>query len=601
MALVLELACARSAVLSITLFCVALMLPRASVADTNTWDGSLNTNWTRKQNWGNNTLSSGDSIVFAGSTRTTNNNDEPTDFNIAGITFDATAGTFVLNGARIALSGAINNFSVNTQTINLDLLLTNSSQTFNTQSGALIMNGVISGATPLLGIVKNGSQQLTLNGANTYSGGTLVNAGTLNYRTNTALGSGSVSLVNGTYLTYTGARSATVSNSISVTSGTGTIGNTGGAILTLSGGLSHSGAILQFLGGTYNVTGQISGSSSNSDLLINGATVSLAGSNTYNGPTYLTNGATLIANVTGALPSGIRSAVTISGNSTLHLGASQAIASLSGVAGSAVTLGSSTLTLGSSGGLAAYAGTITGTGGVTKDGTLAQLLSGMSTFSGMTVINAGSLSLGTTGSLSGTAGVVVNTGSTFLLGRGTANQVAPNASLTLNGGSLSMGAGTVRASSQEFTSLTLTANSVIDFANVSGNSALYFSTFSGLSSTSSLSIYHWSGELLWGGASPGDPTRLYALLNDLNAAQLGNISFYSGSGTGFLGTGTFSPSSTSGGFTEIVPIPEPSITIATFLLLSTLIFSWRRNYECRARPLRSLLHFLSIRGLNYRS
>jgi len=327
------------------------------------------------------------------------------------------------------------------------------------------------------------------------------------------------------------------------------------------------------------VTGQISGSSANSDLLINGASVTLAGSNTYNGPTYLTNGATLHANVAGAAPSAIRSALTISSNSTFHLGSSQAIASLSGAAGSAVTLGSSTLTLGSSGGLAAYAGTITGTGGVTKDGTLAQLFSGTSTYSGMTVINAGSLSLGTTGSLNATAGVLVNTGSTFLLGRGTANQVSPNASLTLNGGSLSMGAGTVRASSQEFTSLTLTANSVIEFTNLSGSSDLYFSTFSGLSSTSSLSIYHWSGEPVWGGASPGDPTRLYALLNDLNSAQLGNISFYSGSGTGFLGTGTFSTSSTSGGFSEIVPIPEPAVMIATFLLLSTMILSWRRNLE----------------------
>jgi hypothetical protein len=65
------------------------------------------------------------------------------------------------------------------------------------------------------------------------------------------------------------------------------------------------------------------------------------------------------------------------------------------------------------------------------------------------------------------------------------------------------------------------------------------------------------------------------MLNDLNAAQLENISFYSGSGTGFLGNGTFSSSSTSGGFTEIVPIPEPSIMMATFLLLSSVIF-WRR-------------------------
>jgi autotransporter-associated beta strand protein len=448
-------------------------------------------------------------------------------------------------------------------------------------------NGTVQGGVTL---AKSGEGSLTLGNSNTYSGGTHINAGTLNFSTNNALGSGSVSLGNGTMFTYVGGNSAIVSNSIILTNGIGTIGNTGGGSLTLAGALSHSGSILQFLGGAYNVTGQISGSSPNSGLLINRATVILSGSNTYNGPVYLTNGATLNANAAGAIPSAIRSALTISSNSIFHLGNSQVLASLSGAAGSAVTLGSSSLTIGSNGGSADYAGTITGTGGVTKDGTLAQLLSGASAYSGITSIYAGSLSLGSTGSLGGTAGVVVNTGGTFLLGSGTANRVATNARLTLNGGSLSMGAASTRASSQQFSSLTLTANSIIDFANLSGNSALYFSTFSGLSSTSSLSIYHWSGQPVWGGASPGDPTRLYALLHNLNTEQIGYISFYSGSGTGFLGTGTFSSSSTSGGFTEIVPIPEPSIMMATFLLLSSVIFWWRarRHPISRASSVQSV-------------
>ena len=121
----------------------------------------------------------------------------------------------------------------------------------------------------------------------------------------------------------------------------------------------------------------------------------LNGINTYNGPTYLLNGATLTANATGALPTQTRSAVTMdvsgTGGSTLALGSSQAIASLTGAASSNVTLGSNTLTIGSNTDNTTFAGQISGPGDLVKDGASQQVLSGVNTFTGNTTINNGTL------------------------------------------------------------------------------------------------------------------------------------------------------------------------------------------------------------------
>jgi hypothetical protein len=70
-------------------------------------------------------------------------------------------------------------------------------------------------------------------------------------------------------------------------------------------------------------------------------------------------------------------------------------------------------------------------------------------------------------------------------------------------------------------------------------------------------------------------TRLYASTDGSFASALGNIRFYSGSTTSstFMGEGSFSGPS-SGGFTQIVPVPEPSVVIAAVMLLAFLIPSF---------------------------
>ena len=133
----------------------------------------------------------------------------------------------------------------------------------NTSTGNLISD-VISNGTGggALAIVKNDAGTWTLSGANTFTGGTTLNAGTLLVGNASALGTGTLTL-NGGSFGHTAA--LTISNNILVT-GTTTIGSLSAsqtANLTLSGALAGNGTLQNFVGGTGNqnvyFTGNFSG------------------------------------------------------------------------------------------------------------------------------------------------------------------------------------------------------------------------------------------------------------------------------------------------------------------------------------------------------
>src|SRR6185436_4228252 len=112
------------------------------------------------------------------------------------------------------------------------------------------------------------------------------------------------------------------------------------------------------------------------------------------------------------LPAGTSIAIANAAGATLNLnGFAQTVAGLSGggSTGGAVTLGAGTLTVNKAAGVDTFAGTITGTGGLTKLGAGSLALTGANTYSGTTTITAGTLQLGaggTTGSIG--AGAIAN-------------------------------------------------------------------------------------------------------------------------------------------------------------------------------------------------
>jgi autotransporter-associated beta strand protein len=112
----------------------------------------------------------------------------------AGITFNSGAGSFVLNGNAISLSGDVTNNSTNAQTVNLELDLSGADRNINAAAGDITLGGVIGGS---YGITKSGAGALTLSGANTYTGATTVTAGTLNVTSGGVINNTAVTSIGG--------------------------------------------------------------------------------------------------------------------------------------------------------------------------------------------------------------------------------------------------------------------------------------------------------------------------------------------------------------------------------------------------------------------
>lgn len=218
-------------------------------------------------------------------------------------------------------------------------------------------------------VIKTGTGTLIFSGPNTYSGLMTVRSGALRFNsvasgtnaqalgTNAAVNLGLAGTSAGE-IDYFGAGGTLDKNVAAVGSGRNRIRNSGGGTLTLSGTLTKNGTILELAQGAFVVSGRITGANANSDLFVNGGTVTLTnGDNDYNGPTYVYGGGTLALGASGVIPNG--SSLTLGGTgsdtgiATLATGTfSETFASLTtsalggtvSVSGSGGTLGSLTTT-----------------------------------------------------------------------------------------------------------------------------------------------------------------------------------------------------------------------------------------------------------------
>ncbi|MDZ7618447.1 MAG: autotransporter-associated beta strand repeat-containing protein, partial [Patescibacteria group bacterium] len=318
------------------------------------------------------------------------------------------------------------------------------------RSGEITLAQVISGSGTL---TQQGSGTLTLSGANTYSGLTTVSAGVLKITHNTALGTGAAGTtvaagaalhlqggitVTGEALTLAGTgnnwsgamRNISGDNTwagpATITGGQVNVGSSSG-LLTFSGPISLAASETQYnlvltpsTSGPILVSGNISGGVDGSSAdrrsvtLGSGSTgvVTLSGANTYLGRTSI-NGGTLRVEGGAAIPDA--SMVIFGGSATLELGHNETVGSLSGVAGATIRLNAHTLTVGADNhpSLQEFAGTMTGTGGLTKTGTGIQALTGASTYTGDTIIEQGILHVASWASIHADSAIKVGEDGTY--------------------------------------------------------------------------------------------------------------------------------------------------------------------------------------------
>jgi len=162
------------------------------------------------------------------------------------------------------------------------------------------------------------------------------------------------------------------------------------------------------------------------------------------------------------------------------------------------------------------------------------------------------------------------------------NVINDNASIDLAGGKLALNG----AFNESVGALTLSANSVIDFSGFTGT--LRFGSLANLAGAT-LSIWNWSGRTQYNtdyGTYPNSSNLVFTN-NATVSSNLANISFYSGSGTGFIGNGfevtTFSDSFGSGSL--IIAVPEPQTHLyAALLILGYAIHEIRRRRRSTESP-----------------
>lgn len=228
-----------------------------------------------------------------------------------------------VNAGSLSLSGAIAPSASASGPVTV--IFDSASGTNGSATGVLSDNGALT-----LAVTKASAGVWSLSGTNSYNGATTINAGTLQVGTVAAngtaqpLGTATTALLIGSTtagtLEYTGSTAATLARGITV-NGTGgaTLANTGGSTLTLSGLQSRGARPLSYTGGSFIVSGRITGTATTSPLTIDNATVRLThNNNSYVSPTTVQNGGTLIAANTNAASSATGTgSVTIDATSTL--------------------------------------------------------------------------------------------------------------------------------------------------------------------------------------------------------------------------------------------------------------------------------------------
>ena len=205
----------------------ALLFCERATAQVVTWGGSEDTSWTDGLNWSSNPSAPANdgSAQVAFNLASLMTSDVNNDYSISSLTIGSGAGSLLLEstaGHTLTIGSSLVDSSYNPVTVSVNL------------AGAGY-------------VFSNGNGVLTLSGNNTYTGGTTINAGTLAIGSDTALGTGALTLASGTTLTVA-LGSFAVGNDIALSSGgpntVTLLGGTMGGMLELDGMITGSPTLL---------------------------------------------------------------------------------------------------------------------------------------------------------------------------------------------------------------------------------------------------------------------------------------------------------------------------------------------------------------------
>ena len=318
-----------------------------------------------------------------------------------------------------------------------------------------------------------GTSTLRIFSTNTYSGETILNSGTLEAESTTALSPNSAFMVNST-LNLNG-----FSNTIGSLSGTGTVLNNGAATATLTVG--HDNSNSTFSGVLENGTSVLALIKSGTGVL------TLTGTNTYTGGTTISAGTLQLGNggTTGSITGNVidngvlafnrSDSVTFNGvisdaGSVQQIGPGTTILTGNNTYTGGTTISAGTLQLGNGGttgsitgnviddGVLAFnrsdvlvfGGVISGAGSVQQIGPGTTILTGTNTYTGGTTISAGTLQLGNGGTTGSITGNVIDNG---VLAFNRSDSVTFNGVISGQGTLVKQGGGTLTLTgmSTEFT------------------------------------------------------------------------------------------------------------------------------------------------------